>query len=149
MIRRFAVFSLLCASLAGCDGLLGSDEPPTGAYALDVNSPVVLRNGDVRIHILQDVLTLKSDGTARRVASERIDYGSDQFRDTTYSVDHEYLYRARGSRIELESACGPAALCAAPPHVWGRATDEGMELQMLYDPDVLLRYRRVSGGQAR
>lgn len=146
MIRRFATFVLLSASLAGCDGLVGSDAPPTGAYVLDVSSPVVLQNGNVRVQILEDVLTLRDDGTARRVAREHIDYVDDQWRDTTYSVDHQFRYRAEGSRIELESVCGPAALCAAPPHVWGRATRDGMELRMLQDPTVLLRYDRVQGG---
>jgi hypothetical protein len=144
MIRRFAVFALLCAALAGCDSILGSDTP-TGIYQLDVSSPVVLENGDVRIHILQDVLTLKADGTAHRTARERVEFTSGAFPDTTRVVEQEFLYRANGWRIELESVCGPAALCAAPPHVWGRATEDGdvLELRMLFDPDVRLTYRDV------
>lgn len=144
MIRGFTVLSLMCATLAGCGSLLGSDTP-TGIYQLDVTSPVVLENGDVRLHILQDVLTLKADGTAHRRTRERVEFTSGAFPDTTVMVEQEFLYRANGWRIELESVCGPAALCAAPPHVWGRATEDGdvLELQMLFDPDVQLTYRNV------
>lgn len=144
MIRRSALFTLLLATLTGCDSILGSGAP-TGIYQLDVSSPVVLQNGDVRRHLLQDVLTLNDDGTAHRRARERVESTSGAFRDTTLVVEQELRYHANGARIELEFVCGPAALCSPPPHVWGRATTRGdvIELQMLFDPDVRLIYRNV------
>ncbi len=47
-----------------------------------------------------------------------------------------------GETIELELVCPPNALCTAPPHLWGRATAEELELRAAVDPRPLLRYRR-------
>ncbi len=142
MIRRIAAFALLCSAASACRS--ATDVDAAARYALDVNPPVVIQNSVVRIELLQDRLDLNEDGTARRELTQRLDYVSPAGRDTTVSFDEDYVYRIEGSRIEMEAVCPPNALCAAPPHVWGTVTADGLELRTLMAPDVVLTYHRLA-----
>lgn len=142
MTRGIALFLLLCPVLAACDGLFDSSRIDS-RYALDVNPPVVLENESVRIEILEDEFVLREDGTARRVATEHHDYSWAGSRDTTVTYDAEFVYRVDGTTIEFEAECPPNALCAPPPHLWGRVTADGLELHTLFDPHIVLAYRRL------
>ncbi|HEX6038343.1 hypothetical protein [Longimicrobium sp.] len=141
MIRRRAALALLCTAVAGCDS--ATDVEVAARYALDVDPPVVIRNENVRIELLQDNLWLQEDGRARREVTERLDYLVPGPRDTTLTYTEHYVYDVKGSTIEMGAVCPPNALCTPPPHVWGRVTDDGLELHLAFDPDVLLTYRRL------
>lgn len=141
MIRRLAVLALLSSAVAACDST--TDVEVAARYALDVSPPVVLENDLARIEVLSDELRLNEDGTARRAVTQRIDYTSSALRDTTESWTEEYLYEVDGTTIEMGALCPPNALCAPPPHAWGRVTGDGLELHMLSHPDVVLTYRRL------
>lgn len=141
MIRRFAALALLCSAASACDS--ATDADVAALYALDVNPAVVLETPYARFELLEDRLELNEDGTARRQLTQRIDFAAPEMRDTTQSYTERYTYAVQGGRIEMETQCGPAALCPAAPHVWGRVTGDGLELRTLVDPDAVLTYRRL------
>lgn len=141
MIRRIAALALLCSAVSACDS--ATDVTPAARYGLDTDPPVVLANDVARIELLRDEFQLDGDGKARRELTQRVDYVSPGIRDTTVTYNEQYFYRVDGRTIEMEALCPPDALCAPPPHVWGRVTGEGLELRSLVAPDVLLTYRRV------
>jgi hypothetical protein len=141
MIRRLAALALLCSAVSACDS--ATDADVAARYALNVNPPVVIQNESARTELLQDHLWLNEDGTARREVTQRIDYVLPALRDTTLSYEESYRYVVDGGTIEMEAMCPPNALCAAPPHLWGRVTADGLELRMIAAPDVALTYRRL------
>lgn len=139
MYRLVALFGFL-ASGAACDSAF-RPESSTGSFALQPSTQVVLETPSARIEILADTLRLNPDGTAQRVVRESLDFIAHP--DTTLTHEEPYRYRWNGRTIELEYVCPMNALCSAPPHLWGEATADGLELRSAIDPRPLLRYRRL------
>lgn len=141
-MKRSLVAVVLCSALAACEGLGDPADLEVG-FVLDVEPAVVLESGSVRAQILEERLWLETDGTARREIKEHIDFPSPGPRDTTVTYEEEYAYEVDGTTIELMARCGPLALCAPGPHLWGQMTSEGLELRWLRDPEVVLSYQRL------
>jgi hypothetical protein len=142
MLRIRTAALLACAALAACSG--GITPPPAPSDVFTLTTPAVLENEVVRIEIQSDLLSLYADGTARREYRQRMDYVSPAGRDTTLEYRSDYTFaRTDGSTLTFASVCDDTALCAPPPHLWGQQTAAGLELRSHFDPDVVLRYRRV------
>ena len=142
MLRTLLAAALLLPALGGCDTILGSRAPEVvGVYELSSAPALLVDQPTLRVEMLSDTLWLYRSGAGKRVVRER--HGSPPSPDTTVVHEEDFGYRMRGSNIEVEFFCGPLALCSAPPHMWGRRTEEGLELRHLANPDLPLAYRRL------
>lgn len=141
MIRSLAAGLLACAALAGCSG--GVTPPPVPIDLFTLIGPTVMQSQSMRIELRSDVLSLFGDGTARREYRQHVDYVSPELRDGTVDVREDYGYSIQGSTLELFAECNDTGNCAPGPHLFGEMTTSGLELRTTFDPDAVLRYRRV------
>jgi hypothetical protein len=141
MLRPLLAAALLLSALAGCDTILGSRAPEVvGVYEL-TSAALLVDRPTLRVEMLSDTLWLYRTGAGKRVVRER--HGYPPRPDTIVAYESDFGYTMRGGQVEVEFFCGPLALCSAPPHMWGRRTDEGLELRHLANPDLPLAYRRL------
>jgi hypothetical protein len=142
MTRTPAAFLLTCIVLAACSGSVSA--PPVPSELFTLQAPTRLENESLRIDILSDILAFYPGNIARREYRQRLDYVSPQTPDATENVEVNYGYQVTGDSIAFNAECNDvAADCAPGPHLWGRVTAEGLELHVPFDPDAVLRYRRV------
>lgn len=140
-IRSSAWFVVAGVAFAACDGSVTPPPSPSAVYTL--TAPAVLQSPSVRMEILSETLSLYPNGSAQREFRQRVDYVDPAGRDTTAELKSAYTYTVTGDSIAFAAACNDTALCAPPPHAWGKLTSDGLELRLPFDPAAVLRYRRL------
>lgn len=142
MIRIRAAAVLTCAALAACSGSTSAPPAPTELFTLQ--TPARLENETLRIEIVSDILSFYPGNIAQRQYRQRLDYVSPQIQDVTEDEEVQYGYQVSGDSIAFYAECDDVVSdCMPGPHLWGKVTAEGLELHLPFDPEVLLRYRRV------
>lgn len=101
---------------------------------------LVFESESVRAQILTDTVRLQPDGTGTKVYALDVEYLKAPHRDGSTLIDRRISYQLKGDAIEITNICGPAELCAPPPHWTGRITSDTLRLNGEPGPYV---YRRV------
>ena len=135
---------VVLVGFTGCESVL-DPSGVAGTYVLESVGgrplPAVVWDDEfVRATILADTFRLHSDGTGTRVYALDVKYLKESQRDGKAVFDRQVSYQLKGNDIALTHVCGPAELCAPPPHHTGRISSAALRLGGEPGPYV---YRRV------
>jgi hypothetical protein len=118
-----------------------------GTYALESRDgarlPVLMyAGGAMDIYLMSETLVLRADrGGAMTWVHEHRRVGGET---ETITSERALSYDTVDERIEITMICGPAELCAPPPHLVLRRSSRGLESIAAPGPEVTLSYVRVS-----
>ena len=141
-----ALLGLLLAA-AACDPLT-DNVPRVGTFVLRSvdGEPVptaLFANENVTTVVVADTIVLYENGTAEESSVRRYQYTAGT---TPGSVDRSTQrldYHQTAGGVELVYRCSPNASCIGPPHLVGRFTEDGMQLDYALYFRVPLVFERV------
>ena len=148
-VRLSAMLALsMFSTLAlGCHNSLGPDDI-AGTYVLERvgDDPLpaeVFRDAHGVVSILADTLRLGANGRGGYTSLRVIDLIGSESPQMPSRLEQALTFRIIGSRIEIQFACPPNALCLAGPHLIARQETRGLVVEESLVADTPLHYRRI------
>ena len=143
--------ALLAGTLAlGCGDSLGPYDV-AGRYALQAIAgealPAVSFTGAyVTVRVIAETLLLRADGTGTAKVHAEVEELSlpPGARRSDQRWERALRFRTTDDRLEIEFVCGPAQLCARPPHLIAQRRGSTLLVEYALGERVPQLYRRLT-----
>src|SRR4051812_1300422 len=100
-------------------------------------------NDYMRMTSIAETLRFRPDGTGNRVSVERVEYVAGGTAPEELHFEAPFHYSVVDGRVQIGFDCPPNALCAAPPHMLGRLTSDGIRFDYVLGARVPQQYLKV------